>query len=74
VPSGSPLPGDYQDAQTKQTIAIVLAGAGAAVAATGLLLLLTGGSSAPSAPAAQGARLAPWIAPGAAGAAMGGVF
>ena len=43
VSSGSSLPGDYHDAQNKQTIAIVLASAGAAVAATGFVLLATGG-------------------------------
>jgi len=74
VAAGSPLPADYQDAQNKQTIAIVLAGAGAAVAATGVVLLLTGGSSAPAAQPAASARLVPWLGAGFAGAAVGGVF
>jgi hypothetical protein len=75
VPSGSPLPSEYQDAQTKQTVSIVLAGAGAAVAATGLVLLLTGGTgaAAPAQPATS-ARLVPWLGAGSAGAAVGGAF
>jgi tetratricopeptide (TPR) repeat protein len=74
APSGSPLPADYRDAQSKQTIALVLASAGGAVAATGLVLLVTGGSNAPSASAASNVQLAPWLGPGAGGASLKGSF
>jgi hypothetical protein len=75
APSGSPLPSDYRDAQSKQTIAIVLAAAGGVVAATGFVLLATGGSGAPSASsAASNVHLAPWIGPGGGGAALAGRF
>jgi len=71
---GSPLPGDYHDAQNKQTIAIVLASAGGVVAATGFVLLATGGSSAPAASSASSAHLAPWLGPGGGGASLSGSF
>ncbi|HEY3822308.1 MAG TPA: hypothetical protein VGL81_34320 [Polyangiaceae bacterium] len=72
APSGSPLPSDYHDAQTKQTISIVLAGAGAAVAATGFILFLTGGSSSP--PASTTTGFAPWLGPTGGGASLRGSF
>jgi tetratricopeptide (TPR) repeat protein len=74
APSGSPLPSDYRDAQSKQTIAVALASAGGVVAATGLVLLVTGGSNAPSASAASNVQLAPWLGPGGGGASLGGSF
>jgi hypothetical protein len=74
VSSGSPLPGDYHDAQNKQTIAIVLASAGAAIAATGFVLLATGGSGSASASSASTAYVAPWLGPGGGGASLGGSF
>ncbi len=73
IPNGSPLPGDYQDAQQKQTTAIVLAIAGGAVAATGLVLFATAPSGGEAQPATA-VRLAPWIAMGAGGASVSGSF
>ncbi|MGD0529214.1 MAG: hypothetical protein ABSE49_29010 [Polyangiaceae bacterium] len=73
APSGSPLPGDYHDAQTKQTVSIVLAGAGGAIAVAGVVLLATGGSGAAASTAAS-TQLAPWVGPGAGGASLAGSF
>jgi hypothetical protein len=74
VPAGSPLPADYHDAQTKQTVSIVLAAAGGAVAVAGVVLLVTGGSTAPPPSSAASMQLAPWLGPGSAGAALAGHF
>jgi hypothetical protein len=74
APSGSPLQSDYQDAQSKQTIAIVLASAGAALAATGLVLFATGGSSGRPSSSASVVRVAPWLGPGNGGAVLNGQF
>jgi len=74
TPSGSPLPSDYRDAQSKQTISIVLAAAGGAVTATGLVLLATGGSGASPASSASSVRLAPWLGATGGGATLGGTF
>jgi hypothetical protein len=62
----SQLQSDYHDAQNKQTISIVLVVAGGAVAVTGLVLFLTGGSSAAAAPASS-AQIVPWVGVGSAG-------
>jgi hypothetical protein len=73
VSNGSPLPGDYHDAQTKQTVSIVLAGAGGAVAVAGVVLLATGGSGA-TASTASSMQLAPWVGRDAGGASLAGRF
>jgi hypothetical protein len=65
TPSGSPLPSDYQDAQNKQTIAIVLAAVGGVVAATGLVVFATAPKGGP-----PSVGLAPWLAPSAGGASL----
>jgi hypothetical protein len=74
VPVGSPLPGDYDDARNKQSIALVLAGVGAAVGIAGVVLFATGGGSAGGAGSSAAARLAPWVGAGGGGASLGGAF
>jgi hypothetical protein len=75
VPVGSPLPGDYDDARNKQSIALVLAGVGAAVGITGVVLFVTGGTGAAASGAATAAtHLAPWATAGGGGASLGGAF
>ncbi len=69
-PSDSSIPSDYSDAKTKDTIAIVLASAGGAMAATGIVLFATRPSSTPSASAA----LSPWFGVGGGGASLSGRF
>jgi hypothetical protein len=65
VASGSSLQSDYDDARSKQTIAIVLASAGGALAAAGLVLFATGGSSPPA---------TAWLGPGGGGVVWRGAF
>jgi hypothetical protein len=74
VPSTSPIRSDYQDAQRDQTISIVLASAGAAFAATGLVLFATGKPSATQGTSAATARVTPWVGLGAGGASLSGSF
>ena len=74
VPVGSPLPGDYDDARNKQSIALVLAGVGAAVGITGVVLFATGGGGAGGTGSSATARLAPWVGAGGGGASLGGAF
>jgi hypothetical protein len=74
APSDSSLPSDYHDAQSKQTIAIVLASAGGALAATGLVLFATSGSSARPTSSASSVRVAPWLAASGGGALLRGEF
>ena len=74
APSGSPLPSDYHDAQDKQTIAIVLAIAGGVAAGTGVVLLATRGSGAPSTSSASTVELTPWLGATGGGASLQGRF
>jgi hypothetical protein len=74
APAGSPLPSDYHDAQTKQTVSIVLAAAGGAVAATGLVLLATGGAGTAHTASGSNLQLAPWLGTSGGGASLGGRF
>jgi hypothetical protein len=72
--SNSPLRSDYHDAQTKQTIAIVFASAGGAVAATGLVLFATGKPGGTQSSSSVSAQIAPWMGLGAGGATLRGWF
>jgi hypothetical protein len=74
LPLDSDIRSDYHDAQTKQTISIVLASAGGAIAATGIVLFATRPSSGASSTPPTSAMLSPWLGVGGGGASLIGRF
>ncbi len=74
LPSNSPLESNYHDAQTKQTLSIVFAGAGGALAVAGIVVYATRPSTALPGTSSASAILAPWVGAAGGGASLIGRF